>query len=83
MRQNPQYDTIISHLIILETAPRLSMAALQAGECMGADMKTAIMTDTNSGITAEEARSLGIYVLPMPVIIDDHSYLEGIDIQPE
>lgn len=50
---------------------------------MGADMKTAIMTDTNSGITAEEAQSLGIYVLPMPVIIDDHSYLEGIDIQPE
>lgn len=46
-------------------------------------MKTAIMTDTNSGITAGEAQQLGIYVLPMPVLIDDHCYLEGMDIQPE
>ena len=43
-------------------------------------MNTAIMTDTNSGITVEEGRELGIYVLPMPVIIDGTSYLEGIDI---
>ena len=48
-----------------------------------AEMKTAIMTDTNSGITAAEAQKLGVYVLPMPVIIDDKCYLEGIDIQPE
>lgn len=43
-------------------------------------MKTAIVTDTNSGITAEQGRMHGIYVLPMPVIIDGKSYLEGVDI---
>lgn len=41
------------------------------------------MTDTNSGITAAEAQKLGIFLLPMPVVIDDHCYLEGLDIQPE
>ena len=34
-------------------------------------MRTAIMTDTNSGITTEEGKSLGIFVIPMPIIIDD------------
>lgn len=43
-------------------------------------MKTAILTDTNSGITMEEGQKAGIYVLPMPVIIDEKCYLEGIDI---
>lgn len=43
-------------------------------------MKTAIITDTNSGISVEEGRSLGIFVVPMPVLINDSSYLEGIDI---
>lgn len=43
-------------------------------------MKTAIMTDTNSGITVEEGKKAGIYVLPMPVIIEEKCYLEGIDI---
>ena len=43
-------------------------------------MRTAIMTDTNSGISREEGRELGIYVLPMPVIVGEKSYLEGVDI---
>lgn len=43
-------------------------------------MKTAILTDTNSGITVETGREYGIYVLPMPVIIEGTSYLEGVDI---
>ena len=43
-------------------------------------MKTAIMTDTNSGVTIEEARQRGLYVLPMPLIIDGNDYLEGIDV---
>ncbi len=46
-------------------------------------MKTAIMTDTNSGISVEEGRSLGIYVIPMPVIIDDRDYLENVSITHE
>lgn len=43
-------------------------------------MKIAIMTDTNSGINKKEADELGIFLLPMPVIVKDKTYLEGIDI---
>ncbi|MGN1405916.1 MAG: DegV family protein [Erysipelotrichaceae bacterium] len=43
-------------------------------------MKTAIMTDTNSGINAKEAKEMGIFLLPMPVIVNEKTYLEGIDI---
>ena len=46
-------------------------------------MKTAILTDTNSVITAEEGKRVGIYVLPMPVIINGTYYLEGVDITNE
>ena len=34
------------------------------------DMRTAVMTDSNSGITKSEAKELGIFSLPLPVIID-------------
>lgn len=44
-------------------------------------MKTAIVTDTNSGITPEEAKKEGIFLLPMPVVIDEKSYFEGVDMQ--
>ena len=37
-------------------------------------MRTAVMTDTNSGITLTEGSSNGIYVLPMPVVIDGKDY---------
>lgn len=40
----------------------------------------AIMTDSNCGIMPDDGRDLGIYVLPMPVIIDGQTYYEGIDI---
>lgn len=42
--------------------------------------KIKIMTDTNSGFTVEEGESLGIAVLPMPVIVEDRDCLEGVDI---
>lgn len=40
-------------------------------------MKTAIMTDTNSGITKNIAEKLGIYVIHMPVIIDETTFYEN------
>lgn len=40
-------------------------------------MKTAIVTDSNSGIFEEEGRRLGVFVLPMPVLIDSNVYFEG------
>ena len=46
-------------------------------------MKTAVMTDTNSGITKDIAKELGIYVIPMPVIIDEETYYENDTITEE
>lgn len=43
-------------------------------------MKTAVMTDSNSGITPEEGKKIGIYSLPMPVIIEGDVFYEGKNI---
>lgn len=40
--------------------------------------KVAIITDSNSGITQEMGKELGIYVLPMPFTIDEKEFFEGI-----
>lgn len=45
-------------------------------------MKTAIVTDTNSSISAQEARERGIYLIPMPFCVDGKTYLEGKDCTP-
>lgn len=45
--------------------------------------KIAIVTDSNSGITQDEGRELGISVLPMPFYINDVMYLEGITLSQE
>ncbi len=37
----------------------------------------AILTDTNSGLTTEEAKQLGVYLVAMPVIINDVTYFEN------
>ncbi|MDO4464091.1 MAG: DegV family protein [Bacillota bacterium] len=42
--------------------------------------KVAIVTDSNSGITQEQAKELGVFVLPMPFMIDEVSYFEDIDL---
>ena len=42
-------------------------------------MRAAIVTDSNNGITQEQAKELGLYVLPMPFMIDGKEYLEGIE----
>lgn len=47
------------------------------------NMRTAIVTDSNSGIFEKEGRELGIYVVPMPVIIEGRTYYEGIDLTHE
>lgn len=45
--------------------------------------KIAVVTDSNSGITQKQANALRSFVVPMPVIIDDKTYYEGIDIDRE
>lgn len=43
-------------------------------------MKTAIATDTNSGVKPEMLRESGLYLLPMPVLVDGQTYAEGTEI---
>lgn len=45
-------------------------------------MSVAIMTDTNSGISVEEGKRLGVFVIPMPVLIDGSTYYEGVNLSP-
>lgn len=45
--------------------------------------KTAIVTDSNSGITQREGKEAGIFVLPMPFLINDTSYFEDINLTQE
>ncbi len=41
--------------------------------------KIAVVTDTNSSITAEEAEKLGIYLMKMPFSIDGEDYIEDVN----
>ena len=43
-------------------------------------MRVAIATDTNSGISVEEGKQLGVFVVPMPILIDGQIYYEGVDL---
>ena len=45
--------------------------------------KVAIVTDTNSGISPQEAEQLGCFVIPMPFIIDGEIYFEGVNLTNE
>ena len=40
--------------------------------------KVKIMTDSNSGITQDQGRALGVEVVPMPFFIDETQYFEDI-----
>lgn len=42
--------------------------------------RVAIVTDSNSGITQDRGKELGIYVLPMPFFIDGKLFLEDINL---
>lgn len=43
-------------------------------------MSIAFVTDSNSGITQAEGEELGVFVIPMPFMIDGETYLEGISL---
>jgi len=45
--------------------------------------KIAIVTDSNSGITQMQAKELGVYVIPMPFMINDTTYYEDINLTQE
>ena len=46
-------------------------------------MRIAVVTDSNSGITQAEAAELGLNVVPMPFMIDGHTYDEDVDLTQE
>lgn len=42
--------------------------------------KIAIVTDSNSGISQQEAKNLGVFVIPMPFTINQKEYFEDINL---
>lgn len=45
--------------------------------------RIAIVTDTNSGIMSKEATELGVYVIPMPFMINSKTFYEDVDLSKE
>ncbi len=45
--------------------------------------KIAILTDSNSGMTKEDADRYGVSVIPMPFLINGNTYFEGVDFTQE
>ena len=43
-------------------------------------MKVAVMTDSNSGIFKMDGERMGVFVVPMPIVINDETYYEGENI---
>ena len=41
-------------------------------------MNIGIVTDDNSGFPRDEAKKLGLYLVPMPIIIDGKEYYENV-----
>ena len=46
-------------------------------------MKIAVVTDSNSGITQSDAKEIGVFVLPMPFMINGDTFYEDIDLSQE
>lgn len=46
-------------------------------------MRTAIVTDSNGGITQSLAKEMGVFVVPMPVLIDGEQFFEDISLTQE
>ena len=45
--------------------------------------KIAVVTDSNSGITQAQAKEYGIYVIPMPFMINEETFYEDITLTQE
>lgn len=47
------------------------------------DEKIHIVTDSTADLTEEDKEKYGIHVVPLTIQIDDSTYVDGVDIQPE
>ena len=45
--------------------------------------KIAVVADSNSGYTPEEAKAAGVHFIPMPFYIDEKEYFEGVNLSHE
>lgn len=45
--------------------------------------KIAVMSDSNCGLSIAQAEDMGVFMLPMPIIIEEKTYYENMDITPE
>ena len=62
----------------------MTFCALSSAKGMDIKMKKiAIVTDSNSGITQEMGKTMGIHVIPMPFFIDGELFLEDITLTQE
>ena len=43
-------------------------------------MKIAVVTDSNSGITQAQGKEMGVFVIPMPFMINEETYYEDINL---
>lgn len=50
---------------------------------MTMEKKIAVVTDSNSGITQSQAKEYGLYVLPMPFMINEEPFFEDITLTQE
>jgi len=50
---------------------------------MNNNNRIAIVTDSNSGITPDVAKALGVFVVPMPFLVDGESYFENVNLSQE
>lgn len=73
----------ICYAIIVNGKHALLKFLLGKGLFMENLKKIAITTDTNSGMLPHENEDQGIFVLPMPFVIDSVSLLESVDITRE
>ena len=46
-------------------------------------MKTAVMTDSNSGISSVEAKERGIWSIDMPILVNGEECFQGVNITHE
>lgn len=45
--------------------------------------RIAVLTDTNSGLSPAQAEQYGVFLMPMPIILDGETYFENVSITPE
>ncbi len=73
-------ECVAANILLWYTLFQMNRCRFKRSESMG---KTAIVTDSNSGITRALGEQLGIHVLPMPFYINEQLYYEELTLSQE